>query len=144
MRSSRLLVWKRQRNELWNNTCVCVLHKPGQCCVRAWISTCEQRWTQAVSPRKWKLVPWYQRVLAAAKLDTRKRGVDSAMRSAAIVARPDISERCADNMISLLASQVPRAAVARVLAKAARSVEAETSALVVDRSVIDEVNQGQA
>ena len=43
------------------------------------------------------------------------------MRSAAIVARLDISERCADNVKSLLASQVPRAAVARVLAKAVRA-----------------------
>ena len=74
-----------------------------------------------------------------AKLDTRKRGVDSAMRSAAIVARLDISERCADNVRNLLASQVPRAAVARVLAKAARAVEAQTSAIVVDRSVIDDL-----
>ena len=57
----------------------------------------------------------------------RKRGVDSAISSAAIVARPDISERCADNVRNLLASQVPRAAVARVLAKAARAVEAQTS-----------------
>ena len=47
-----------------------------------------------------------QRVLVVAKLDTRKRGVDSAIRSAAIVARPDISERCADNVRNLLASQV--------------------------------------
>ena len=74
-----------------------------------------------------------------AKLDTRKRGVDSAMPSAAIVARPDISERCADNVKSLLASQVPRAAVARVLAKAVRVVEALTSATVVDRSVIEDL-----
>ena len=48
------------------------------------------------------------------------------MRSAAIVARLDISERCADNARNLLASQVPRAAVARVLAKAARAVETQT------------------
>ena len=34
-----------------------VLHRPGQCCVQVWISTCEQRWTRAVSPRQWKLVP---------------------------------------------------------------------------------------
>lgn len=74
-----------------------------------------------------------------AKLDTRKRDVDSAMRSAAIVARLDISERCADNVRNLLASQVPRAAVARVLAKAVRAVEAQTSAIVVDRSVIDDL-----
>ena len=73
------------------------------------------------------------------KLDTRKRSVDSAMLCAAIVARPDISERCADNVRNLLASLVPRAAVARVLAKAARAVEAKTSAIVVDRSVIDDL-----
>ena len=78
-------------------------------------------------------------MLAVAKLDTRKRGVDSALRSAAIVARLDISERRADNVRNLLASQVPRAAVARVLAKAARTVETQTSAVVVDRSVIDDL-----
>ena len=61
------------------------------------------------------------------------------MRSAAIVARLDISERCADNVKNLLASQVPRAAVARILAKAARAVETQTSAIVVDRSVIDDL-----
>ena len=61
------------------------------------------------------------------------------MRSAAIPARPDISERCADNVRNLLASQVPRAAVARVLAKAVRAMEAQTSAIVVDRSVIDDL-----
>ena len=61
------------------------------------------------------------------------------MRSAAIVARLDISERSADNVKSLLASQVPRAAVARVLEKAVRAVEAQKSAIVVDRSVIDDL-----
>ena len=76
---------------------------------------------------------------AGAKLDTRKRDVDSAMRSAAIVARLDISERCANNVKSLLASQVPRAAIARVLAKAVRAVEALTGAIVVYRSVIDDL-----
>ena len=45
------------------------------------------------------------------------------MRRAAIAARPDISERCADNVRNLLASQVPRAAVERVLAKAARAAD---------------------
>ena len=78
-------------------------------------------------------------MLAVAKLDTRKRGVDSAMPSAAIVARLDISGRCADNVRNLLANQVPRAAVARVLAKAARAVETQTSAIVVDRSAIDDL-----
>ena len=61
------------------------------------------------------------------------------MRSAAIVARLDISERCADNVRNLLASQIPRATVAGVLAKAARAVETQTSAIVVDRSVIDDL-----
>ena len=69
------------------------------------------------------------------KLDTRKRGVDSAMPSAAIVARLDLSERCAHNVRNLLANQVPRTAVA----KAARAVEAKTSAIVVDKSVIDDL-----
>ena len=49
MRRSRLLVWKRPWNDLWNTTCVHVLHKPGQCRVQAWISTCERRWTRAES-----------------------------------------------------------------------------------------------
>ena len=61
------------------------------------------------------------------------------MRSAAIVARLDISERCADNVRNLQASQIPRAAVAGVLAKAARAVETQTSAIGVDRSVIDDL-----
>ena len=61
------------------------------------------------------------------------------MPSAAIEARPDISERCADNVRNLLASQALRAAVARVLAQAARAVEAQTSAIVVERSVIDDL-----
>ena len=68
----------------------------------------------------------------------RKRGVDSAMPSAAIVARLDISERCADNVRNLLANQVPRPEVAKIMAKAARAVEIQTSAIVVDRSVIDD------
>ena len=55
------------------------------------------------------------------------------------MARQDISERCADNVKSLLASEVPRASVARVLAKAVRAVEAQTSAVIVDRSVIDDL-----
>ena len=58
MRHSRLFVWKRPRHELWNNTCVCVLHKPAQCCVQAWISTCEQRWSRAVSPGQWRNDLW--------------------------------------------------------------------------------------
>ena len=78
-------------------------------------------------------------IIACAKLDSRKREVDSTMGSAAIVARPDITERCADNVKSLLATQVPRAAVARVLVKAVRTLEALTSAIVVDKSVIDDL-----
>ena len=42
---------EKPRNEVWNNTCVYVLHRPRQCCVQVWISTCERRWTQTVSPR---------------------------------------------------------------------------------------------
>ena len=61
------------------------------------------------------------------------------MRSAAIVERLDISERYAHNVKNLLASQVPRTAVTIVLAKAVRAVETQTSAIVVDRSVIDDL-----
>ena len=42
-------------------------------------------------------------------------------------------------MRNLLPSQVPRAAVARVLAKAARAVEAQTGAIGAHRSVIDDL-----
>ena len=130
MRHSRLLVWRRPRNDLYNNTYVCVLHKPRKCCVQVWISPCDRRWTRAVSPHA--NGNWRRDVnvcFAVAKLDTRKRDVDSAMRSAAIVARLEISGRCAENVRNLLATQVPRAAVARVLAKAARAVETQTSAI---------------
>ena len=78
-------------------------------------------------------------MLAVAERDTRKRGVDSAMPRAAIVAKLDISERCADNVGNLMASQVSLATVARVLAKAARAVGTQTSAIVVDRSVTDDL-----
>ena len=53
--SGHPLTGRGPRNELWNNTCVYVLHKLGQCCVQLWISTCGG--TRAVSPRQWKLVP---------------------------------------------------------------------------------------
>ena len=46
-------------------------------------------------------------------------------------------EKARYNVRNLLASQAPRAAVARVLAQAAQVVEAQTSAIVVDRSVIE-------
>ena len=72
-----------------------------------------------------------------AKLDTRKaRCRFPQCEVQQIVARLDISGRCADNVRkSAGKSKSPRAAVARVLAKAARPVEAETSAIVVDRSI---------
>ena len=44
MRHSRLLVWRKPRNERWNNICVFVLHKLGLYCVAAWISSCERLW----------------------------------------------------------------------------------------------------
>ena len=139
MRHSRLLVWRRPRNDLWNNTSVCVLHKPGQCCVQVWISTCERRWTRAVSPRPGNWCRDVNVCLLWQNWTRESEGVDSEMPSAAIVARLDISERCADNVRNLLVNQVPRAAVARVLAKAARAVETQTSAVVVGRSVIDDL-----
>ena len=44
VRHSRLLVWRRPRNERWNNICAFVLHKLGLYCVSAWISICERLW----------------------------------------------------------------------------------------------------
>ena len=47
MRHSRLLVWRKPRNDLWNNTYVFVLHKPGLCGVQARISICERPWMRS-------------------------------------------------------------------------------------------------
>ena len=85
-------------------------------------------------PTPMELVPSCQRVPIVAKMDTRKRDVDSAMRSAAIVERLDISERYADNVKNLLASQVTRTAVRIVLAKAVRAVERQVLLLWTGRS----------
>ena len=109
-----------------------------RCCVQAWISICERKW-MSLNNLGWKLVQSCQRVPAVADLDTRKCSGDSAMPNASIVARLDISRRRAGNVRNLLASQVPRTAVARVLAMAVRAVEAQSSAAVVDRSVIDDL-----
>ena len=57
------------------------------------------------------------------------------MSNAAIVARLDISRRCADNV----RNQVPRAAVARVVVKAARTAATPTSAIVVDSLAIGDL-----
>ena len=47
---ARETLWRKPRNDLWNNTYVYVLHKPGQCCVQVWISTCEQRSSSQPTP----------------------------------------------------------------------------------------------
>ena len=57
----------------------------------------------------------------------RSRSVGCATSNAAIVARLDMPRRCADNV----KNQVPRAAIARVAVKAARTVATPTSAIVV-------------
>ena len=64
-----------------------------------------------------------------------KSNVVCAMSNAAIVARLDISRRCADNV----RNQVPRAAIARVAVKAARPVTTPTSAIVVDNLAIGDL-----
>ena len=99
-----------------------VLHKPGQCCVQVWISTCERN-DGGLEQSAHANGNWCHDVNVCLLWQswTRESEVDSAMPSAAIVVRLDISERCADTV----ASQVPRAAVARVLAKAARAVETQ-------------------
>ena len=67
--------------------------------------------------------------------DMRSRSVGCAMSNAAIVARLDMSRRCADNV----KNQVPRAAIARVAVKAARTVATPTSAIVVDNLAIGDL-----
>ena len=138
MRRSRLLVWKKHKERALEQHLR--LRAP-----QTWTVLCASvdqylRTTRAVNPTPVEIGAVMSTVcLLWQSWTTRKRDVDSAMRSAAIVARLDISVRCADNVKSSLASQVPRTAVARVLAKAARTVEAQTSAIDVDRSVIDDL-----
>ena len=76
---------------------------------------------------------------AVVKLDMKSRSVDSAIQSAAVAARLDISRRCAGNASRQLASQVPRAAVARAVAKAAQAAATTTSAIVVNSSAIGDL-----
>ena len=80
-----------------------------------------------------------QRVLAVADLDTRKRNVVFAIRNATFVAKLDISRRCADSVRNLSTSQVPRTVATKVLVVTVRTVEAQSSAIVVDRLVIDDL-----
>ena len=89
--------------------------------MQVWISTCERRWIrELLSPHQWKSVLSCQRVLAVVKLGMKSRSVDCAIQSGAIAERLDISRRCAGNVRSQLASQVPRAAVTRAVVKVTR------------------------
>ena len=113
MRHSRLLVWRRPKNDLWNNTHVCVLHKPGQCVdqyLRTTVDSCNQ-------PTPMEIGAMMSTCGCSGKAGNEK----------------------AVNVRNLLASQVPRVAVARVLAKAARAVETQTNAVVVEKSVVDDL-----
>ena len=54
MKRSRALVSREPRNDLWNNTYVIVLHRPGLCCVQAWIKIFDRRWIRVLlGPRQW-------------------------------------------------------------------------------------------
>ena len=138
VRHSRLLVWSRPRNDLWNNTYVYVLHKPGQCCVQVWISANDGGLEQSAHANgNWcsdvNVCLLWQRWTRKARCRFR----NSKCSNCGNTGHP--RARCADNVRNLLATQVLRAAVARVLAKAARAVETQTSAIVVDRSVIHDL-----
>ena len=99
MRRSRSLVSRRLRNDLWNNTYVFVLHKPGLCCVQAWISICERLCIRVLlCPRQRKSVLSCRRVPVVVKQDMKSRSVDCAMQSAAFAAKLNISRRCAGNV----------------------------------------------
>ena len=86
-------------------------------------------------PHQWRSVLSCQHVLVVGRQDMRSRSVGCAMSNAAIVARLDISRRCADNV----RNQVPRAAAARVAVKAARTVATPTNAIVVDNLAIGDL-----
>ena len=65
----------------------------------------------------------------------RSRSVGCAMSNAAIVARLDMSRRCADNV----KNQVPRAAIARGSGKGGKTAATSTSAIVVDNLAIGDL-----
>ena len=65
----------------------------------------------------------------------RSRSVGCAMSNVAIVARLDISRKCADNV----RNQVLQTAVARVATKAARTAATPTSAIVGDNLAIGDL-----
>ena len=86
-------------------------------------------------PHQWRSVLSCQHVLVVGRQDMRSRSVGCAMSNAAIVARQDISRRCADNV----RNQVPRTTTARVAVKAARTAATPTSAIVVDSLAIGDL-----
>ena len=86
-------------------------------------------------PYQWRSVLSCQRVLVVEKQDMRSRSVGCAMSNVAIVARLDISRKCADNV----RNQVFQTAVARVAVKAARTAATPTSAIVVDNLAIGDL-----
>ena len=111
MRHSRLLVWRRPRNERWNNICVFVLHKLGLYCVTARISSCERLWIRL-------LLNLRQRTEIGAVVSTcdccGKRGHDKSkcqMRDAkcTICGKLDKSRRCADNARKLTVKRIRQA-----------------------------------
>ena len=99
MRHSRSLVSRKPRKDLWNNTYVFVLHKPGLCCVQAWTRIYERLWIRVLlNPRQRKSVLSCQRVPVVVKADMKSRSVACAVQSAAIAAKLDISRICAGSV----------------------------------------------
>ena len=140
MRHSRSVVWRTPRNDLWNNTYVCVLTNLGSvvCKCGSVLANDDGGFENCSAHNQWKSVLSCQRVPAVVKLDMKSRSVDCAIQSGAIAARLDISRRCAGNVRSQLASQVPRAAVTRDSGKG-DTAATPTSAIVVDSSVIEDL-----
>ena len=133
VRHSRLQVWRKPRNDRWNNTCVFLLHKRGLSCVKASTRVCERLWIQILLIlRRWRLVLSYQRVLVAARLVTTSQRVDCAMRCAAHVARPDISRKCPDNVRNLRGRRVRPAAMHKGAAKVVKTTVTTELATALD------------
>ena len=93
----------------------------------------ERLWIQVLlNLRRWRLVLSYQRVLVAARLVTTSQRVGCAMRSAAHVARRDISRKCPDNVRNLRGRRVRPAAMQKGAAKVVKTTVTTELATALD------------
>ena len=105
VKHSRKLVLKRSKERSLEQHLRLRAPQTCQCCVQAWISTCERQWSRVLLRTCLRrLVLLCQRVSVVENRGMKSRSVVGATRSVTIVARLDISRRSADNV----KGQVPR------------------------------------